>query len=105
MVCSTWRSTSLDLGRNQLGEAGGIALAGAVQSEHCRLTSLNLENTQLGEAAGIAFAGAVQSEHCRLTSLDLRGNELGEDARYAIKQVLINAAVDDPDSTDDQDEY
>ena len=60
----------------------------------------NLEDNQLGGAAGIALAGAVQSEHCRLTSLNLRGNDLGK-ASQAIQQALPAAEVDDPDDQDD----
>ena len=45
------------------------------------------------KAAGIAFAGAVQSEHCRLTSLNLAFNGLGVAAKAAIKQAMPAAHV------------
>ena len=76
-----------------LEEADGVALAEALQSEHCRLTDLDLRCNQLGEVVGVALAVALQLERCRLTSLNFEDNDLGEANEAAIQHALSAAEV------------
>jgi hypothetical protein len=72
--------TSLNLGWNQVGDTGARAIA-----EHLgRLTSLKLSSNNLGEAGARAIA-----EHLgQLTSLNLRNNNVGEAGARAIAEHL-----------------
>jgi hypothetical protein len=45
---------------NELGESG-LAIAVALQSEHCKLTDLNLESNKLGAEARLAITAALPS--------------------------------------------
>jgi hypothetical protein len=68
---STRSHTSLNLEDSGLGEAA--------------------DSHGLSQVAGIALAGALQSEHCRLTSLNLRGNWTSEATKATIQQSLPSA--------------
>ena len=62
-----WRRrtlTSLDLGSNGVGDAGGTALAAALCTEACKLTSLDLFNNDMGDAGATALAAALRTEAC-----------------------------------------
>jgi hypothetical protein len=82
--------TSLDLRFNQIGPEGAIALATALQSEHCKLTELNLSGNEIGDEGTIALATALQSEHCKITSLELDNNKIGDDGAIALANALHN---------------
>jgi small GTP-binding protein len=66
--------TTLNLWGNQIGAEGAAALAALTQ-----LTTLNLGGNQIGDAGATALAALTQ-----LTSLDLRGNEIGAEGAAAL---------------------
>ena len=73
--------TTLNLGNNQIGAAGAIALAGALRGS--RITELNLEENQIGYAGAIALAGALRGSG--ITVLNLMGNQIGDEGRAALE--------------------
>ena len=77
------RLTSLDLGSNGLKRTTGVALAKALKSEHCHLTSLSLFNNVYFCSQPVV--AALYSERCRLTSLNLEANGLEDDAGTALR--------------------
>jgi len=90
---ATGDGTTLSLAGFGLREDDVVAIVTVLSAKNSWIISLNLGSNRLGEAAGIALAGAAQSEHCRLTSLDLRNNQLGVASKAAIKQALPAAQV------------
>lgn len=67
--------TSLDLSTNALGDAGGVAIAGAL-ARNDSMTSLDLSATGLGPPAGKALVEMLQKGQTGLTSLGLSSNPL-----------------------------
>ncbi len=77
--------TSLDVGGNRIGDAGGEAL-GELLSD-CALLSLDCWNNQLGQAGGLAIASAVATNRT-LKFLNLGGNSIGFDAVHVLANAL-----------------
>lgn len=67
---------SLDLSENNIGDAGVIALAGALPHAR-RLTALNLADNNVGER-GARYLAASVSETLRLESIELRQNRVSK---------------------------
>ena len=82
------RVTTLNLGFNNIGDAGARALAQAIQSTHCSLTYLYLFGSDIGVDGARALAQAIQSTHCSLTSLNLNTNNIGDAGARALAQAI-----------------
>ena len=69
--------TSLDLGSNQIGDAGATAIAAILPST--QLTSLDLWYNQIGDVGATAIAAILPST--KLTSISLWNNQIGDDKK------------------------
>ncbi|CAM5120000.1 unnamed protein product, partial [Eretmochelys imbricata] len=77
-VLTTSRSlTELNLGNNQMGEAGVRLLCEGLKHQNCKLQKLQLYACSVTDAACRDLA-AVLTTSRSLTELSLWGNELGE---------------------------
>jgi hypothetical protein len=83
----------LDLGGNNIGDRGAVALATSLHDPRCKLTRLNLDANDIGDVGGIALGNAVGSvATCMLTSIELRFNA----AVSAPAAAAIAAAIASP---------
>lgn len=82
----------LQLGRCELRDEGGVALARAMASGGCpRLSILHLNDNQLGAATAGELSAAICSDKCGLTELWLGGNLLTPDGAAAVAGALSGA--------------
>jgi Ran GTPase-activating protein (RanGAP) involved in mRNA processing and transport len=65
----------LNLSKCNLGEAGGLAVAGALRSGNLELRSLLLSHNNLGNKTAAAFGDLLESSHT-LKELDLSWNQI-----------------------------
>ena len=68
--------TCIDLGGNQIGDAGAQALAGALKV-NCTVASIDLVSNGIGDAGAQALAGALKVNRT-VMGIYLRFNEIGE---------------------------
>ena len=80
--------TELDLTDNRLREVGGVAIAGALES-NTTLETLDLGYNDLGDKTGVAVASALE-RNTTLMTLDLRVNDLGETGVVPVLDALKN---------------
>lgn len=78
--------TSLHLKYNQIGDAGALVLAEALET-NTTLTSLALGWNEIAEIGSTALAEALKT-NAALTSLELQGNQIGEIGATAIAEAL-----------------
>ena len=81
---------SLDLGDNQIGDEGGVAIAKAL-SVNTTLTDLNLMWNQIGDEGGIAIGEALKV-NTTLTTLSLQTNALGREGKDALRRAAMPMA-------------
>lgn len=104
----------INLGDCLLRTGGAVLLCDALQDGHTELEVLNLGFNEIGPNGGMAVVAAVQNKE-RLRSLVLNGNQFGQDCREQIWEKLDIMgrlhgldALDDDDSdneADDESEY
>lgn len=80
--------TSLNLGKNAIGDEGAKAVAAVMRQS--KLVNLSLFNTNLGLAGAKALAGAIQDFAPSLKKLNLQYNALRGDSKKVLEQA--NAA-------------
>jgi len=80
--------TSLSLGNNRIGDAGGIALGDAL-GKNCTLRDLCLGNNSIGKTGGCALARGLQTNSV-LTTLMLSGNDVYDAGAVAFAEALNN---------------
>lgn len=104
---------NINFGDCLLKTAGAVHLGEALQDGHLALETLNLGFNEIGPNGGIAIASAMMNKD-QLVSLCLNGNQFGEDAREQIKEILIETQrdqalddmdEDDSDAEDEEEEY
>jgi hypothetical protein len=84
--------TSLQLGRCELRDEGGIALGRAVASGGChRLCILHLNDNQLGPETAGELGAALRCEGCGLVELRLGGNPLTPGGAATVAGALTEA--------------
>ena len=77
---------TLNLYRNQIGEAGVKALAGALE-KNLNLLQLNLGYNQIGDAGALVLAETLE-KNPNLQQLDLTGNRIGDKGVQALAEAL-----------------
>jgi len=83
--------TALHLSRNSIGPHGAAKLAAVLASG--ALAELDLSDNRLGDAGAVALAGALEPT-ARLETLDLRVNSVGDEGAESLALVLArNAAL------------
>ena len=88
-ICLICHTQLLQLGGNQIGDAGLTALAKAVESGALpALEKLNLFRNQIGDAGLQAFADAVSKGALdKVTFIDLDYNQATETGKRAMRDV------------------
>lgn len=86
--------TTLLLGENELGPAGGAAVATGLR-RNCTLTCLDLAKNALGDDGAVAVAEALRANasHSALRCLDLQSNALGTPTAQAWAAALSSQAA------------
>ena len=97
-ICLICHKQVLELGNNQIGDAGLAALAKAVESGALdKLTSLRLGSNQIGDAGLQALADALGKgtlPALELEHLELTANQIGDVGLSALASACASGALD-----------
>uniref|UniRef100_A0A3B3DER9 NACHT, LRR and PYD domains-containing protein 12-like n=1 Tax=Oryzias melastigma TaxID=30732 RepID=A0A3B3DER9_ORYME len=80
--------TELNLGRNDLEDAGFLHFRGFLESPDCRLQILRLKDCSLSEISCKALGSALKSNPSNLTELDLSQNDLQDSGLLHLRGFL-----------------
>ena len=87
----TCKVTELDLAYNQITDAGVASLCQALKTPTSEVTELCLDNNQITDAGVASLCPALKTSACKVTKLKLRSNRITDDGVASLCQVLQTA--------------
>ena len=84
----TCKVTELNLGDNQITDAGVASLCQALQTPTCKVTKLDVASNQITDAGVASLCQALQTPTCKVTALHLGANQITDAGVASLSQAL-----------------